>query len=342
MGQGERGVVVYGAGAIGGTVGGWFAEAGVPVTFVARPAAARLLEEQGLRLYAHGHESAAKTVRVAAVADIGAAADAEVVVLAVKNFDLEKAASDIRAGLRDEPLVVALQNGVENQSVLPRHFRRIVYGVVGYNAWRDGANEFGYASRGPILLGVTDPALAAERDRAVALCARGFDCRAEERINDAALCKMLLNLMTGIMTVVGIGVREVEDYVALRNCIVHVLDEGIGVLKAAGVREARMHRGGSWASIRVLKLLPDFLAARVLRKALGRVHMTSMAQDVYVAKRGLTELESLNGYFVRLADAHHVAAPYNRKLLGVMREWLAQAEIRPMHERDLWAKLRAA
>jgi 2-dehydropantoate 2-reductase len=342
MSQGERHVVVYGAGAIGGTVGGWLAEAGVPVTFVARPAAEKLLNEQGLRLYEHGHKSSARTVRVSAVADVTAAADAEIVVLAVKNFDLDRAAADIHAKLRHEPLVVALQNGVDNQSILPGHFRRVVYGVLGYNAWCDGANEFGYATRGPVLLGVTDESLVADRDRVVALFAKGFDCRAEERITDAALCKMLFNLMTGIMAVVGVGVREVEDYVAFKNCVAHVLYEGIQVLHAAGVREVRMDGGGSWASVRALRFLPGFVTARILRKTLRRFHMTSMAQDVYVAKRGVTELESLNGHFVRLADSCGLAAPYNRRLHRAMREWLAQPEIRPMHERELWAKLREA
>jgi 2-dehydropantoate 2-reductase len=342
MNQGERRAVVYGAGAIGGTVGGWLAEAGVPVTFVARPVAAKLLNEQGLRLYEHGHQSNARTVRVTAVTDFADVADAEIVVLAVKNFDLDGAASDIRSKLHHEPLVVALQNGVDNQSILPGHFRRVVYGVLGYNAWCDGANEFGYATRGPVLLGVTDESLVADRDRLVALFSKGFDCRAEERITDAALCKMLFNLMTAIMAVVGVGVREVEDYGAFKDCVVHVLYEGVQVLQAAGVREVRITSGGSWASVRALRFLPGFVSSRIVRNILRRFHMTSMAQDVYVAKRSVTELESLNGYFVRLADSSGVAAPYNRKLHRIMREWLAQGEIHPMHERELWARLREA
>ena len=61
-----------------------------------------------------------------------------------------------------------------------------------------------------------------------------------------------------------------------------------------------------------------------------------------MARRGATELESLNGHFLRLAEKVGLDACYNRALYDISREWLAQPEIRPMHESGLWAKLREA
>ena len=70
MGTEHPRVVVFGAGAIGATVGGWLVEAGIPVTFVARPETAQRLNREGLRLYAHGHENERRTVKVSAVSDV--------------------------------------------------------------------------------------------------------------------------------------------------------------------------------------------------------------------------------------------------------------------------------
>jgi 2-dehydropantoate 2-reductase len=335
-------VVVFGAGAIGATVGGWLVEAGVPVTFVARPDTAERLNREGLRLYAHGHEGERRTIPVAAVSDAATTRRADWLVLAVKNYDLEAAARDIRARVPGDPTVIALQNGVENQAILPKYFAHVVYGVVRYNAWRDAANEFGYERRGPILFGVIDPSLVADRDRAVRFLSAAFECRAEERIADAARCKMVLNLTNSISALVGFGLREIEDYDAFSRSVSRVMYEGMQILRKAGVREVPLDRGATWRNIKAARFLPGFITSRILRNGMKDMHITSMGQDVYLAKRGATELESLNGYFVRLAESVGFDARYNKALYRITKQWLAQPEVRPMHERELWTKLQAA
>ncbi|NIQ05708.1 MAG: hypothetical protein GWO20_08280, partial [Candidatus Korarchaeota archaeon] len=70
--------------------------------------------------------------------------------------DLEEAADDIFSRLGDEAVVVALQNGVENQLVLQKLFSKIIYGVVGYSAMIAEPGVVKYQSRGPVYLGTTD------------------------------------------------------------------------------------------------------------------------------------------------------------------------------------------
>jgi 2-dehydropantoate 2-reductase len=342
MGTGHPRVVVFGTGAIGATVGGWLVEAGVPVTFVARPETARRLSREGLRVYAHGDREERRTIKVVAVSDVTEIQQPDWLVLAVKNYDLEAAARDICAKLTGDPTVIALQNGIENQVVLPKYFARVVYGVVRYNAWRDAANEFGYERRGPILLGVIDPKQISERDRAVRLFATAFECYAEDRITAAAKCKMVLNLTNAITMLVGFGLRDIEDYAAFSQSVSRVMYEGMQILRAAGVHEVSMGEGATWRTIALARLMPAFVTARILKKGMRDMHITSMGQDVYLMKRGATELESLNGYFLRLAERVRFDARYNRALYDITKDWLAQPEIRPMHERELWAKLRQA
>ena len=338
----QSSVAIVGAGAIGATVGGWLVEAGIPVTFVARPGSADLLNRQGLRLYAHGRKGKARTVPVLAVADATAIGRVDWLVLAVKNYDLEAVACDIRAKVPGDPTVIALQNGVENQAILPKHFSRVVYGVVRYNAWRDAANEFGYERQGPILLGVLEPSLGDERDRAVRLFAAAFECRAEQHIADAAKCKMVLNLTNSITMLVGFGLRDIEDYDAFSRSVSRVMYEGMQILRKAGVHEVSLDRGATWRNITAARILPGCITSRILRNGMKDMHITSMGQDVYLTNRGATELESLNGYFVRLAESIGCDARYNKALYKITKDWLAQPGKRPMHERELWARLREA
>ena len=341
MSAGGRPIVVYGAGAIGATVGGWLVAAGIPVTFVVRPARARILNDQGLWLYQLGNEAARRRIPVHAVSELSEVEDAETVVLAVKNYDLDQAAREIKAGLKRQPVIVALQNGIDNQSILPSYFSKVVYGVIQYNAWRDADNVFGFQVPGPVVLGVLDKSLVAERNELVDLFAKAFRCGTEERIADAARCKMLFNLAGSITTLVGLGVREIDDIGALRQSVSHVFYEAMQILMAAGVREVRLARGGNWMMIRAMRFLPGWVTNRSFRKKSENFRMSSMVQDVYVMRRGSTELESLNGYFVRLADSVGLDAPYNRALYRIAKDWLGQADRRPMDETDLWARLQA-
>jgi ketopantoate reductase len=184
--------------------------------------------------------------------------------------------------------------------------------------------------------------LARDRDRAVQLLSAACECRAEARIADAAQCKMILNLTNSISALVGFGLREIEDYGAFSRSVSHVMYEGMQILRRAGVREVSMGGGATWRTMTVAKFLPAFVKARILKKGMRDMHITSMGQDVYLTKRGATELESLNGYFLRMAEQVGFDARYNRALYRITKDWLAQPEIRPIHERELWEKLRQA
>jgi len=114
--------VVVGAGAIGGAVGGRLFQQGYDVTLVARGEHGRALQS-GLTL-----ESPTETVTlpIPAVSDPGQLpwderATDTVVLLAVKGQHTDHALSQLAAAPPDTP-VVCMQNGVENERRVLRHF----------------------------------------------------------------------------------------------------------------------------------------------------------------------------------------------------------------------------
>jgi len=335
-------IVVYGAGAIGATVGGWLTEVGRNVTFVERAESARLLREQGLRVYLLDRKEASGAMPVNAVSDLAECSPAEIVVIAVKNYDLEAAARDIKAKMQCEPVIVALQNGLDHQAILPKYFAKVVYGVVCYNAWRDAANVFGYQHKGPIYFGVLDAADTVERDRVVSLFASAFPCRTEERIVDAAKCKMVVNLVNSISALVGLGVRKIDSVEPFKLATAHVLYEGMQILQKAGVREVRLEHMVNWRTIKAGMALPGFLTTLIFKKNISTMRISSMAQDVYVLGNKHTELESLNGYFLKLARSVGFDAKYNRALYQIAKESFAKPDCKPMDAGELWARLQAA
>jgi len=67
--------------------------------------------------------------------------------------------------------------------------------------------------------------------------------------------------------------------------------------------------------------------------------VSSMAQDIIQRGGSDSELESINGYTLELADAHGVDAPYNRTVYELCREKFARPEFQPMDVEEVWKEV---
>jgi 2-dehydropantoate 2-reductase len=116
--------IVYGAGAIGGAIGGRLFEAGHDVTFVARGDHLRALRDEGLTLVLPDGSATLRvpTVGHPAEADLR---DGDVVILAMKGQDTPAALVDLAAHAPPGIRVLCAQNGVENERVALRFFPHV-------------------------------------------------------------------------------------------------------------------------------------------------------------------------------------------------------------------------
>ena len=119
VGGGGMRILVFGAGAVGSTVAGWMATRHEEISLLARGETAEAIRERGILMYRQGREGEEERVRVKTIRDLSEGGAVDVVLLAVKNYSLEGCAREIREALGDGPIVVGLQNGVENQRILP-------------------------------------------------------------------------------------------------------------------------------------------------------------------------------------------------------------------------------
>ncbi len=124
-------ITVVGAGGVGGYFGTRLAEAGNEVTFVARGRHLAAIREYGLRVDSPlGQFRAPAEAFVPSVADAGAA---DVVLVAVKLWDTEEVAAQLRPAAEAGARVISLQNGVQKDTVLRRHLPpEAVWGGVCY------------------------------------------------------------------------------------------------------------------------------------------------------------------------------------------------------------------
>ena len=122
--------VIYGAGAVGGTIGARLQQHGDDVLLVARGPHLAALREKGLRFETPLESRTLRIPVVGHASEIGWRPD-DVVLLTTKTQQTPAALADLRAAAGPEIALVCAQNGVENERLAARIFER-VYAMLVY------------------------------------------------------------------------------------------------------------------------------------------------------------------------------------------------------------------
>ena len=303
-------IVIYGAGAVGGVVGGLLALSGTPVVMIGRPNNVAVIRRHGLKLI-----TAAGThiVQLAAVTspDQIEFSPADVVFLCVKGQDTDSAMRDLFALVKDVP-VFCFQNGVRNEEIVSQYYSR-VYGVMvkaGAVFVRDGEVESRGNPPGRFVIGRypegTDALLVSVASR---LRNAGYEVDVAPEIMPYKYGKLVENLANAVGAITNAAGPE-ANRIALA-----VQDEGKEILARAGIR---------WLPAMAATTRPPTNITPPTDNSFGRP-LGSTWQSL-VRNQGTVETEFLNGEIVRLAAKLNAAAPVNETLLRIAQEMAANHE----------------
>ena len=317
----EAKILFIGPGAIGASVAAWVAESYHSVWIMGHGETQVALRQNGITTYDFAApERTRRTVRVATVDRPGDIGDVDIVVLAVKNYNLEAVARQVHEAVGDRPIIVSMANGIDNQRILPKFFSKVIYCVVGYNARRGAPVVVGYQRKGPLLIGTPDNKLGDELLLLQSILARGCPTEIVDRLQDAVHTKIVVNLTNALDALLGRGAVPLSNLAAYQQLLSETLWEGVRIVRAAGYREHRIAGIPPFALLHLVAALPGWVTRPVFKRELRAMRMSSMTQDVVLGGAHDTELESITGYIVGLAAQHRVAAPYNRAIYRLGRE----------------------
>lgn len=328
--------VIIGAGAIGGCLGGWLSQKHDDVYLLDQGEVARNLKEKGLTLYHQGEEDKKVHIPVKVIDSLSEVEDIDVIAIAVKNYSLEAVAQTIKEQVTGNPIIVGLQNGIENQTVLPKYFDRVIYSIIEFNAWFDEPCVIGYQEKGPFVLGTKNNEMQDELKMLQEYMGAAVETIVTDRIRDAAYCKMVINLTNSYTTLVGFKYREISSMPLFKKVLSNSMYEGMQILKAMGVKEFSAGDMPSWGKITMSAKLPNFITMGIFKKSLAKMVLSSMAQDILQRRSGVSELDSLVGHFVALADQYKIPAPYNKTVYELCKREFAKPDFKPMTEEQVW------
>jgi ketopantoate reductase len=161
-----------------------------------------------------------------------------------------------------------------------------------------------------------------------------------DRFQDAVHSKLIINLTGALTTLLGNKLQEIPEQALVQKLFMKLLLEGVMVVKMAGYKEYKINGMPSWNKIRRTAKLPQFMTRRKFKAHMQKMGMSSMTQDIIQRGKHDSELESLNGYFMELAEQYGFRVPYNRTIYQLCQAEFAEHEFTPMDVVEVWEKVK--
>jgi 2-dehydropantoate 2-reductase len=286
-------ILVVGAGAIG-SVYAVKLSARHPVTVVARHEHVEAIRSGGLQLI--GRETV--TGRVDAVTAVTAIAPGTIVLLTTKVNASAEALAPIAGLVRDDTVIVCVQNGLDSEGIARRAVRDrclVLRAITQFGAIFEAPGRINYTSSGYTLLedGPRSEAIAA------LLTASGLDGRVCPDIKTEIWRKLIYNcVINPITAITGTEVGGIADP-RLDPLKRLVIDECLAVARTEGVA-----------------FTIDFLANITEVFSASRT-IASMRQDLMRGRP--TEIDHMNGAVAELGRRAGVACPVNAALTAIIK-----------------------
>jgi len=307
--------IIYGAGAIGGVVGGHLALAGKEVILIGRPDHMNAIREHGLRFITPTDTHTLRLPAVTEPSQIDFRSE-DVVLLCVKSQNTDEALRNLRTVVGDIP-IFCFQNGVRNEEIAIRHFPR-VYGVmvrVGGVFVNNGEviarrDPPGYLIMGSYPVG-TDNLVDAV---ATNLRDAGFYVLVTSDVTPYKWGKLMGNLGNAIGAITNMRGDD-------NNRIVRAAQqEAREILSKAGIR---------WISAEELALQWPEITAQP-RSSLDTEAQSSTWQSL-TRQQGTVETDFLNGEIIGLAKRLGTQASINERLLHIVQQMAINHELPGKH-----------
>ena len=285
-------IAVLGAGAVGSFFGGRLAEAGHDVKLIGRKKHVEAVRTSGLKITSRVVGS---TISHPATSEIlSLDRDTEILLLTVKAFDTEVAARSIERLTHRPKLILSLQNGVENHTVLGKVLKGVqVHPTVIYvGVAMSGPGEVRHFARGEIVLPEPLDALAKMFDSA------GIGAITSDNITGILWKKLVLHAsLNAISMISSTSFELLAANMDVRYAVRAAAEEVLAVAESLGIDV------GMGAPVEQAQSLGP--------------SMSSMWQDYHAGKR--IEIEALNGFVAQLGRKQGIATPVNSTLCALAK-----------------------
>lgn len=310
-------IVIFGAGSIGTYIGASLLAAGGDVLLIGRTKMAERIARHGVHLTdVRGGSIKLEGSKVPYTEDPGALSEGDLILVTVKSSDTATVANAIYTYAKPAALVLSLQNGVGNANTLREQLVgwRVLGGMVPFNVVQRTGGRFHCGNGGELMIEAS-PAIAPWKDL---FQAARLPLTERRDFAEVQWGKLLLSLNNAVNALSGIPIKAELRQHAYRRCLALLIEEALEVMRAAGIRPARVTRVPP-RLLSMLLRLPDAMFKRIAGAMLRRIDSyarSSIWEDLEAGRR--TEIDYLNGAVVMLAMSMGRKAPANLRIVELI------------------------
>lgn len=295
-------IAIFGSGGVGGYFGAKLAAAGEDVTFLARGAHLKAMQDGGLHV--ESPQGSFHLPKVQATDRPQAVGPVDVVLFTVKMYDVDASAATLQPLIGPDTVVITLQNGVEAMDMVASHVgaEHVAGGAAYIVVVVDQPGHLRHTTAQNLVFGERD---GRRSDRLVAFeeagKRAGFGAKASTQVEADLWIKFVrLSTWSGMTSVTRSPMGVVREDPALFAMMMTAIDEAIAVGTARGI-----------------SFPPDIVDTTLgMIKAFPAAAKSSMLEDLERGRR--LELPWLSGAVVRLGKDVGVPAPTHQFITTVL------------------------
>jgi 2-dehydropantoate 2-reductase len=285
-------IFILGAGAIGSVLGGLLSEKN-DVTLIGNKTHVNAVNSNGLSVSGE----VVASFHVHADTKIRQVPEETLIFLTTKAYDSERAIREVRRLLRNDTVILVLQNGLGNEEIVRRAAgakAKVLRGITTMAAqfFKPGKVEYW---KGETAIAHDAPAGKVAQTLNASMLKTTLSRNIKHEVWSKAVANSVVNPLTAIFRVRN---REIGTK-PLANVRHNIVRECIQVGRAEGIA------------------FPRGLEKKINREILAYANFSSMCQDIL--KRKKTEIDFLNGRIVELGRKHGVLTPVNEALVDFIK-----------------------
>jgi len=311
-------IAIIGAGAIGCLVAGYLKEKGEAVTLVGRGATVKAINEHGINISGvRGIFSA----RVSIAETLNYIPD--LAILTTKTQDIDTALAD-SAHLLRKALLLTTQNGLQADKLAAKYLpeESIISSIVMFGATNLESGKVVHNFEGSWIIGsIFNPHPTEALISLSLVLDKAFPTVISEEMPGMKYLKIFVNASNCLPAIIGKSMQEVFSDLDISRISIGIWKEGFEVIQKAGIDLVSLP-GFPVENLTKLTSMPSESAARIfsgIMKNLSREPLYgSILQSILRGR--VSEVDYINGEFVRLAEGQDMYAPLNKILVEMVHE----------------------
>ena len=327
-------IAVIGAGAIGCLVAGYLKEKGEEVTLVGHHHSVKAINEHGITISgARGN----LLVRVSIAETLNYIPD--LVILTTKTQDIDSALADC-AHLLQNSLLLTTQNGVQADKLAAKYLpaEKIISSIVMFGATNLESGKVVHNFEGSWILGSFFNPHPTESLISLSLVLdKAFPVIISQNIPGMKYLKIFVNANNCLPAIIGKSMQEVFGDLSVSRISIAIWKEAFEVFDKIGIELVSLP-GFPVENLTKFTTMPSTQAADIFSGMMRNLSKDPLYGSILqsIMRGKLSEIDYINGEFVRLAEENNMQAPLNKILVEMVHQ--VEASHRFFSKEDLIQK----